>query len=275
MQRLFAGLRIAYRAPLVLALLLAGLAIVILVFPRLGWPKRDRTVRAWSRLLLRACGVRLVERPAPGACSLADLHGGAMLLANHVNWLDVFLVLSVAPSHFVAKMEIARWPVIGALVAGVGTLFVERGRRRAVHELNERIGNMLRAARRVVVFPEGTTSDGKRLLQFHGNLVEPALRENAPIIPVGLRYTGLQGEPTDALRFIGDTTLGQSFRRVLGAPGILAEVHPLPQVQARSRHDVVTKARLGLADRLGLPLDDELAETLRRLRDRDGERVGA
>jgi 1-acyl-sn-glycerol-3-phosphate acyltransferase len=265
-NRLAAALRIALRAPLALALLIAGLAIVVLVFPRIGWHRRDRTVAAWSRLLLRACGVRLVELPAPGATPLAELRGGVLLLANHVNWLDIFLVLSVAPAHFVAKIEIARWPLIGALVAGVGTLFVERGRRRAVHQLNDRIGNMLRAARRVAVFPEGTTSDGGRLLQFHGNLVEPALRAGVPVVPVGLRYTGPDGRPTAAVRFVGEMGLGESLRLVLGAPGIRAELHPLPAVRGGTRQEVAAAARLALAGRLGLPMDDEVSETLRRAR---------
>jgi 1-acyl-sn-glycerol-3-phosphate acyltransferase len=175
-------------------------------------------------------------------------------------------VLSVCPSHFVAKMEVSRWPVVGALVAGVGTLFVERGRRRAVHQLNDRIENMLRAGRRVAVFPEGTTSDGQRLLQFHGNLVEPALRVGVPVVPVGVRYRGLDGQPTDAVHFVGEMTLGESVSRLLGAPGIVAELHPLPPVIGNTRQEVVVRARQAMAERLGLPLDDEVSETLRKAR---------
>lgn len=266
MSGLLRGLRIARRVPLAVALLLAGLAIVLVWFPRIGQPARDRIVARWSSLLLCVCGVRLVERPAPGSARLAELRGGSLLLANHINWIDVFLVLSVCPSHFVAKMEISRWPLVGALVAGVGTLFVERGRRRAVHQLNDRIEYMLRAERRVVVFPEGTTSEGDRLLQFHGNLIEPALKIGVPIVPVGIRYRGLDGEPTDAVTFVGEMTLGESARRLLGAPGIQAELHALPPLTGDTRQAVAAKARLALAERLGLPLDDEVAETLRRAR---------
>src|SRR5690606_37460343 len=78
--RLMRALRIAYRMPLAIALLIAGLAIVILVFPRIGYSKRDRIVARWSGLLLRICGVRLPERPAPGAVRLGQLRGGTMLL---------------------------------------------------------------------------------------------------------------------------------------------------------------------------------------------------
>jgi len=258
--------RVACRVPLALGLLICGLLIVRLGFPRLGQAARDRMVSRWSRLLLRVCGVRLVEIPAPGAAPLASLHGSALLLANHINWIDVFLVLSVCPSHFVAKIEISRWPLVGALVAGVGTLFVERGRRRAVHQLNDRIENTLRIARRVVVFPEGTTSDGRRLLQFHGNLIEPALQTGAPIVPVGIRYRGLDGEPTEAVLFVGEMTMLESAWRLLGAPGVLAELHPLPAISGATRQAVAVRARRLLAERLALPMDDAQSETLRRAR---------
>jgi hypothetical protein len=83
---------------------------------------------------------------------------------------------------------------------------------------------------------------------------------------VGVRYTGLRGEPTDAMRFVGEMTLGESVSRLLGAPGVLAELHPLPPVTGGTRQEVVSRAREAMAERLGLPLDDELSETLRKAR---------
>ncbi|MBM3409176.1 MAG: 1-acyl-sn-glycerol-3-phosphate acyltransferase, partial [Betaproteobacteria bacterium] len=67
------------------------------------------------------------------------MHGPALIVANHVSWIDVFLMLATTSAHFVAKIEIASWPVVGRLVIGAGTLFIERGKRHAVHQLNERI----------------------------------------------------------------------------------------------------------------------------------------
>ncbi len=264
MTSLASALRVMWRVPLVVTLLLVGLAIVVFVFPRLGAAQRGRTVSAWSGLLLRICGVRLVERPAPAAVSLGELRGGALLLLNHVNWLDIFLVLSLTPAHFVAKIEIVRWPLVGALVAGVGTLFVERGRRRAVHELNERIGNLLGAGRPVALFPEGTTGDGQRLLPFHSNLLAPALQAGVPVVPVGIRYTDSEGRPTGAVRFVGKMTLRESLWLVLGSCGIVAEVHPLPAVSGVTRREVAERARRAMAQRLALPLDDEIDELFRQ-----------
>jgi 1-acyl-sn-glycerol-3-phosphate acyltransferase len=260
-------LRIALRAPVAIALLLGGLFTVTVIFPRVSYARRDRIIARWSRWLLRACGIRLAEAPAAGASNLANLKGQALLVANHISWLDIFLMLATTSAHFVAKIEIASWPVVGKLVIGAGTLFIERGKRHAVHQLNERIASMLAAGRRVAVFPEGTTSDGERVLQFHGNLLEPALRSSSPIIPVAVRYTDLNGHYSPAIDFTGDTSLGQSLSSVLGAPGFIATLHPLPALtDPQTRQQAAREAREAIASRLSLPMDDAVPETLRRAR---------
>lgn len=264
---LITWLRIARRLPLALALLLGGLLTVLLLFPRLGFPARDRIVARWSRWLLRACGVRLAESGSEGATQLAHLHGGTLIVANHISWLDIFLMLAMTSAHFVAKIEIAGWPLLGRLVTGAGTLFIERGKRHAVHQLNERIADLLTAGRRVAVFPEGTTSDGQRLLMFHGNLLEPAIRTKAAIIPVGIRYTDLKGQHDPAIDFTGSVSMATSLVRILGARGFVATLHPLPAVAAASRHEAALRSRQSIAGRLALPMDDTASETLRRARE--------
>lgn len=256
MAALAGFLRTAARAPLVVVLVLGGLLTVVSVFPMLSRAVRDEVVLRWSRMLLGACGVRLRERPADGAGTLAAQTGGFMLLANHVSWLDVFLVMAIAPSQFVAKAEIARWPVLGTLVSRVGTLFIERGKRHAVHRLNRRIVEALDDGLRVAVFPEGTTSDGRQLLPFHGNLVEAALHARAPVIPVGLRYLDADQRPTDAPVFIGKMAFVTSLARILSAPMIIAEVHPLPPADGENRQRVAEHARRAIGERLSLPMDD-------------------
>jgi 1-acyl-sn-glycerol-3-phosphate acyltransferase len=257
-------LRIALRAPLAIALLLGGLATIALVFPRASYATRDRIIARWSRWLLRACGIRLIEQPAAGAQSLSSLHGPALLVANHISWIDIFLMLATTSAHFVAKIEIASWPVVGRLVIGAGTLFIERGKRHAVHQLNERIASMLAAGRRIAVFPEGTTSDGLRLLQFHGNLLEPALRAQAPMIPVGIRYTDLKGQYSPDIDFTGNMSFGASMKNILGAPGFIATLHTLSALaEPGTRQLAARAARAAIANQLSLPLDDTVPDTLR------------
>ncbi|HRA79808.1 MAG TPA: lysophospholipid acyltransferase family protein [Burkholderiaceae bacterium] len=189
-----------------------------------------------------------------------------MQLANHTSWLDVFLLMSIAPSLFVAKTEIARWPVLGTLVSRVGTLFIERGKRHAVHRLNRRIAEALGDGLRVTVFPEGTTSDGRQLLPFHGNLVEAALHTRAPVIPVGLRYLDREHRPTDAAVFIGRMAFVTSLARILSAPAIVAEVRPLAPAEGQTRQGIAEAARRAIAECLSLPLDGRVPTISRQAR---------
>jgi len=268
-------LRRLYRLPALVALLFGGLATVFLVFPLLRDPGRERLIAGWSRWLLWACGARVLERPAEGAPPLSALRGthgpgaGRLLLANHVSWLDIFAIDSLAPASFAAKAEIASWPLVGTLVGRVGTVFIERGRRHAVHGVIQRMGAKLADGHRAAVFPEGTTSDGRRLLPFHGNLVQAALNAGTPMIPVGLRYIDPDGEPSHAAMFVGDTTFLASLWRITGHPLVLVEVHPLAPIlpaEGLTRQEAARRARLAISQRLGLALEDTVPETLRALR---------
>lgn len=261
---LLAWLRIALRLPPAIALLLGGLLTVFIVFPLASAPARARIVSRWSRWLLRCCGIHLRETLESGTPGIS----GCMLVANHVSWLDIFLVQASVPASFVAKAEIRRWPLIGWLVAGAGTLFIERRRRHAIHDVNRHIERALLEGRRVAVFPEGTTGAGDRLLPFHGNLIEAALRAQAPIVPVGIRYVDHDGNMPEAVRFIGNTTFVISFFRVLGEPRVIAETYYLPPVNGATRQAVAAHARQAIAERLRLPFDDELPQVVRALRAR-------
>jgi 1-acyl-sn-glycerol-3-phosphate acyltransferase len=249
-----------------LCLLFAGLAIVILIFPWLSLGRRDPVIARWSALLIACCGVRWQARSGEGECLQQASPRRALIVCNHVSWLDIFVVLAHRPAHFVAKIEIATWPLIGRLVRGAGTLFIERGRRHAVHQLNDRIESMLNAGRAVAVFPEGTTSDGRRLLPFHANLLEPALRCEVPVLPLGLRYLDEDGSPSEVVDFTGDTTLLASMWRILGQRRLLVEVWSLSPVSGQNRHELARAARASLAHSLVLPMDERIPEPLQRAR---------
>jgi 1-acyl-sn-glycerol-3-phosphate acyltransferase len=263
-------IRLAWRLPLLVGLLLGGLATVLLLFPLGGPGFRRAAIGRWSRMLVAACGIEVAYREHPGAGPLTGLAGGSFIVSNHISWMDIFIIDSQCPASFVAKAEIAAWPLVGTLVARTGNLFIERGKRHAVHRMIERIVHSLAAGARVAVFPEGTTSDGRRLLPFHANLVEAAVRARAPVVPVGLRYLDRSGEPSRAIEFIGETTFVQSLLAVLAEPGIRCEVHVLAPITEPGlrRHDIVERARAALSQCLALPLDDSLPENLRELRRR-------
>lgn len=214
------------RATLRFAALIAhacfGLVCVTGAFPILDGPGRDRMTHAWSRTLMRIVGVRWSVRGVP-----PEGLRGALLASNHVSWLDIYAINALSPVHFVAKSEIRGWPVIGLLAARTGTIFLERGRRRAVHDVLHRMAAELRAGQPCVVFPEGTTSEGRDVLPFHANLLQAAIESGAPVHPVALRYTQ-DGAFTAVPAYVGDETLFTSMRRVLGARGIAVHVEVMP-----------------------------------------------
>lgn len=238
-----------------------GLFATTLLFRFMSRATQNRVIRFWSRALLRIVGVRYVFHGETPDLALARMGAnaqghGLMLLANHVSWLDIHAIHATVPTCFVAKAEIARWPVLGTLAARTGTLFVERGRRRAVHAMNHSIMERLRQGEIVGVFPEGTTTGGDTLLPFHANLIQPALDVGAQLRPLALRYTENGRRSRTAAYTDGDHLL-QSLWRIVTMPRLKVDVYwlpPLPQDVER-RHEAGRLAREAIADTLGIALD--------------------
>jgi 1-acyl-sn-glycerol-3-phosphate acyltransferase len=235
-----------------------GLLYALLLFPWIGRRWRDAAVITWSRLLLLIIGVRLDSAGLPAEPGGAEGRPqiGTLLLINHTSWLDVFSIAAVVPARFVAKAEIGRWPVFGWLAIAVGTLFVERGRRHAVMRTNEAVAERLRSGQLIGIFPEGTTTDGSRLLPFHANLVQPAIDLGAPLRPVGVRFTQ-SGEFSRVAMFVGEMNVMQSLWRIVTAPHLAVELHWLPAIEPPvNRHQAARAARLAIARALNVPLEE-------------------
>ena len=245
-----------------------GLLYATLLFPWIRRSWRDAAVMVWSRLLLLIIGVRLESKGEPPAVLPSPAGGrgaggegaqplGSLLLINHTSWLDVFSIAAVVPARFVSKAEIGRWPVLGWLAIVVGTLFVERGRRHAVMRTNQAVAERLRSGQLIGIFPEGTTTDGSRLLPFHANLVQPAIDLGAPVQPVGVRFTQ-RGEFSRAAMFVGEMNLMHSMWRVVTAPNLAVELYWLPPIDPlpTSRHLAARTARVAIADALNVPLEE-------------------
>jgi 1-acyl-sn-glycerol-3-phosphate acyltransferase len=260
MRFLFVLLLVPLRVAGLLTLLIAGLVIAGLAYPWLAQPRRNRITRRWSALLLAVCGARLSvcgDLPALLARSgMVPGQPGRLLLINHISWIDIFAVNAVLPSRFVAKAEIGRWPLLGTLVTLAGTLYIERGRRHAVHAVNHKVAEHLQLGESVALFPEGTTTDGSELLPFHSNLIAPVMEAGGQVWPVALRYTE-DGRPSRAAAFIGDDTLVRSIWNILTARRLAIEVALLDPVAADgethpTRHHVAQAARERIAAYLGI-----------------------
>ncbi len=255
-------------SPLALSLIVVhilwGMCAAALLFPWLPALGRDALLRFWSRVLLVALGIRLQVHHDRAAKPIAATRG-SMLLVNHVSWADVFVIAAVTPARFVAKADVARWPLLGRFAASVGTVYVERGRRHAIAHVNHIVAQRLRSGQSIGIFPEGTTTDGSRLLRFHANLVQAALEAGAPVIPLALQYQQ-NGRPSTAAAFIGDMNLIQSIWRIVIAPRLTAHLYWLPAIDsdALTRQAIAARARTAIATVLELPeviAVDELADT--------------
>ena len=155
--------------------------------------------------------------------------GATLLVANHVSWLDICAIHAVAPqARFVSKVDVLSWPLLGWLIRGAGTLFIERDRRRDALRVVHAMAAALQAGDTVAVFPEGTTGQGPSLLPFHANLLQAALSTGTRVQAVALRYADAERRYSDAVEFVGETTLLQSVWRVATADRLAVYVDLLP-----------------------------------------------
>ncbi len=234
----------------------AGALLAALALPLLGSRRRDALIVAWSRMLLGLLGVRAVVAPAP------TVPGGALLVCNHVSWLDIFVIFIARRVHFVSKAEVRAWPVAGWLAHKAGTLFVERGRRADTLRVNGDMAALLRDGAWVAVFPEGTTSDGRILRRFLPSLLQPAVDLDCPIVPAALRYRTLDGIYSAAAAYVDRMSLWQSLLAVTGAPGIVAELHfGEPILPNGHRRDLAATAEAATARLLGIAPADTAPRT--------------
>lgn len=244
------ALRYLYRVPLLLLHLLVPLPLTLLtllpVFDRVhigGEPLAHRAVRAWSAGLMRIFGFRLRRVGAP-------LPGATMFVANHVSWVDIEILHSQRMMGFVAKREIAGWPVVGWLAARGQTIFHQRG---STESLGDVLGEMrlrLRAGRSVGVFPEGRTRGGAEVGPFHARIFMAAVEAEVPVQPVALRY-GEGGDAQTVVAFAPREGFFGNFLRLLGEPPRRAEVHflePIRSLAGEGRRQIAETARARIVE---------------------------
>jgi 1-acyl-sn-glycerol-3-phosphate acyltransferase len=199
---------------------IAGFFTIAFLFPRMTQAQREARVQSWSRKMLEVIGIQLEVRGQPPDS------GPVLLVANHISWLDILVMHAARYCRFVSKADVKRWPLIGILATGGGTIYIERESRRDAMRVVHRIADSLKSGGEVVaVFPEGTTSDGKKLLPFHANLIQAAISAGSPVQPVALSFLDAKTrEISFGPLYIGDDTLVGSLWRTLAAPTIVAVV---------------------------------------------------
>jgi 1-acyl-sn-glycerol-3-phosphate acyltransferase len=237
-------------------LLVSGALVALCILPFCSDTTRQQLKGTWSAALLDALGITLE----------ADLHhaaAGSLLVANHISWIDIFVINAALPSAFVAKEEVRHWPLIGWLAAKNDTIFLRRGSRGHAKIINQEIAQVLAMGQYVAVFPEGTTTNGTSLLHFHAALLQPALLAGHPVLPLALSYWEPSGERSLAPRYDGDISLGACTNAILQRKRTIARLisQPALGLNGEDRRQVAAAARESISAGAGLPLVNSAPET--------------
>lgn len=246
---MIAALRLTLIGLVFLAVTLSLLPLQLLALG-LGSSLMNRLPNWWHRLMCRIVGFDVQVRGEPAR------QRPLLLVSNHVSWKDIMVLGSVAPVVFIAKSEVRHWPVLGWLARLQRSVFVERHERRRTGEQISDVSARLAAGDIVVLFPEGTTSDGNRVQPFKSSLfgAATAALERAPegrvyIQPVTIAYTGLHGMPMGRFHrplaaWPGDIALGPHLLKVLREGAIEVDVIFGEPVEFNATSDRKRVARL-------------------------------
>jgi 1-acyl-sn-glycerol-3-phosphate acyltransferase len=232
-RRLVAALRLAaipaWTAACFLVWIVAGLG------PR---TRRRPVVRAWAAGLLRVLAVRVTQHGVPPA-------GPFLLVANHLGYLDVLVLASRLDAVFVAKADVRQWPLLGPLAATTGTIFIDRSKARDVM----RVGGEMRTAWQrgdgVVLFPEGTSTDGRDVLPLRTALLEWARAAGRPVHASSIAYRTLPGDPParTAVCWWGDMTFVPHLQGLCALRGVRADIAFTAPLAGEDRRALAAAAR--------------------------------
>ncbi|WP_116198802.1 lysophospholipid acyltransferase family protein [Amycolatopsis circi] len=235
-----------------ISVVLAALLVVPALLAIRG-RSRERMMRRIFRAVLRAFGVRMSV--VGGADFLAAPAGrGALVVNNHISWLDIIAINALRPMRALAKIEIGSWPILGTLVRRGGSIFLDRNRLRTLPGTMSELADSLRAGALVNVTPEGTTWCGLASGRFTTATFQAAIDGGVPVRPIALRYRLADGRETSQPAFIGPESLIASLRRVAALRGLVLEVHVCPEIapgRAEDRRSLAALAEAAVHSALG------------------------
>ncbi len=228
------------------AFLTAPLVLVLRGMPR------ERLVRLLFAGILKSFGVRLRVlgderfRAVPGR--------GALVVNNHISWLDIIAVNAIQPMRALAKKEVGAWPVLGLLVRRGGSIFLDRENLRSLPATMDELAGAMRDGSLVSVTPEGTTWCGLGSGRFRPAAFQAAIDGGVPVRPLALRFRLADGRETTQPAFIGPESLIASLRRVAALRGLVLEVHVCPEIapgRASDRRELALLAESAVQAALG------------------------
>lgn len=197
--------------------------ILWIKFPYLSREQKLLEIQNWSRKTLTVLGIDIESTSHFTQSFRSD--EPKLLVANHVSWVDALIIQAIQPSVFVAKIEVKKWPVVGAIATACGVIYVKRGSPSSARSMVDDVAQALYHGYCVAGFPEGTSSEGSNVQLFHANLFEAAIYHDIAVQPLALRYTHpTTGELCTKAAFIGELGFLQSLHQVMSAKGIVAKV---------------------------------------------------
>lgn len=183
-----------------------------------------------------------------------------LIVANHVSWLDIAVIGAQLPARFIAKHEVREWPVIGWLAQAAGAFFIRRGSGSS-KALVERLQPHMQTGGSVVLFPEGTTTDGTTVRVFHARIFDAAVASQCPAQPVALHY-GRAPDGSTVAPFVGDDDFFPHLLRIIATPSLSVQATLLPSVGSTAGRAAMSRqARMAVLAALGLAEEPVLART--------------
>ncbi|MDF1781747.1 MAG: lysophospholipid acyltransferase family protein [Alcanivoracaceae bacterium] len=229
-------LRRVWRAFRVVVHLCYGLllALCLFAFWRPYSPVVRRAAQHWQKRLLHilSVDVEVIGRADAGA---------RFLVSNHVSWLDIPVIGAQRNVHFLSKAEVRKWPLIGQLSVAAGTLFIRRGAGESRQKSHE-VAKHLQRGRTILVFPEGTTTDGTGLRRFFPQLFNAPLIATSRVQPVALQYLDARGRVDTQPAFIGDDAFHHHLWALLRRDVIRVRVCFLPSLDVATTEQDAAEA---------------------------------
>jgi 1-acyl-sn-glycerol-3-phosphate acyltransferase len=182
--------------------------------------------------------------------------GGLLVVAPHVSWTDVLVVMAVAPAGFVARADLLEWGALGSLARRMRVIPIERERLRALPGVVDIVRSRLDGGERVAVFPEGTTWCGRAYGGFRSALFEAAIDAECPVQPIGFVYLDHTGVRTTGPAFVGEETIGASIARLVRSRGLVASVTLAPlEWPGTDRRDLAARCERAVrpTERIAVP----------------------
>lgn len=239
-------IRIPLRLILLLLVMFAGMLMATLFLRKTMSPTGVAAgiTRFWHR---QVCNIFNIDITVHGQQPTQP----ALLVANHISWFDITALGSVISARYLSKYEVVGWPVIGWLAKKAGTLFIKRGASQAAIRSMEQMADALKQGDHVVLFPEGTTTDGHGVRKFHARLFQSAIDSQCKIQPVVIRYPHAEGVHPKA-PFVDDITLYESAAGMLGEPHMQVEIHFLQPllVTDQSRDELAKHCETLIAEKI-------------------------